>query len=327
MTFDDFCKDLKKTLKALGQAEGKQLFIQENSVAKLNFGEQLAYTIQVAGKPQTGRLFYLEDYYIQEKMGKSLAHMAKEILAQCQEPLQPEHAYISQAANLNWENAKDKIVLITYGYERNKGVLNQYPFLREKDFVATYHILLEDAKESFSKIPIHNELFKKWGIHLSTLHRTAVENTLRLMPPLLQGMEEALRSINMTDMEEIPANESPFIKLDILTNQNRVYGANALFCPGVLKQIGEKYPEGFYILPSSIHEVIILPKASGFERKQLEKQVRSINREIVSPEDFLSDTVHAYDPSRNRLFAGEEIDHLLENPPSLTKHLPKDKKR
>ena len=91
------------------------------------------------------------------------------------------------------------------------------------------------------------------------------------------------------------------IRLLVLTTQSMVHGAAAIFIPDVMEQISKKMPEGFFILPSSIHEVMVLPKTLGASTESLDEMVSSINEMQVDPEDQLSDFAHVYDPDRKIL--------------------------
>lgn len=94
------------------------------------------------------------------------------------------------------------------------------------------------------------------------------------------------------------SNEIPLL---VLTTQSMVHGAAAVFIPDVMEQISKKMPEGFFILPSSIHEVMVLPKTLGASIEALDDMVSSINEMQVDPEDQLSDFAHVYDPDRKIL--------------------------
>ena len=82
--------------------------------------------------------------------------------------------------------------------------------------------------------------------------------------------------------------------MTILTTRGAANGAGVIFCDSVLQKIREKIGN-FYILPSSIHEVLIVPVSGGIELDYLEEMVRTINATEVSPEDRLSDQVYLFD--------------------------------
>lgn len=85
----------------------------------------------------------------------------------------------------------------------------------------------------------------------------------------------------------------------IATNQNKTYGAGILLYDGLLDTVAEKLGN-FYVLPSSVHELIIVPEKFGhpFELKQM---VEEINGAEVPAEEILSDKCYCYDAQAHEL--------------------------
>ena len=114
------------------------------------------------------------------------------------------------------------------------------------------------------------------------------------------------------------SNEIPLL---VLTTQSMVHGAAAVFIPNVMEQISKKMPEGFFILPSSIHEVMVLPKTLGASIEALDDMVSSINEMQVDPEDQLSDFAHVYDPDRKILLCPGAPELNMEKTPEKEQEL------
>ena len=69
----------------------------------------------------------------------------------------------------------------------------------------------------------------------------------------------------------------------------------------MMKKIGEIFPEGVYILPSSVHEVLIIPKENAPSPKELGEMVREVNRAEVAREEVLSDRIYEYDKEHGKI--------------------------
>lgn len=82
--------------------------------------------------------------------------------------------------------------------------------------------------------------------------------------------------------------------MTVLTTREQVNGAGVIFCDGVLRKIREKIGD-FYVLPSSVHEVLVIPVSEGIDRDELEEMVKAVNAAEVAPEDRLSDQVYLFD--------------------------------
>lgn len=82
---------------------------------------------------------------------------------------------------------------------------------------------------------------------------------------------------------------------EVVTNEDRVNGAATMFYPGVMDEIGEKLKGNFFVLPSSLHETIVVPNDGNMEYKALLAMVTEINATQVDTQDKLTDQVYHYD--------------------------------
>ena len=167
------------------------------------------------------------------------------------------------------------------------------PYRKVEDTVLTYRICLKKTENSvISMIPTNNAL-KKWRISEKQLFHDAIEANTKNRPPLLKRIRTFLPSV------ETEAANSP---LWIATVEGGTYGACVIVYPGFLEHAAETLHGSFYVLPSSIHEVLLLPERDVLGKVgALEALVQNVNRSDVQPEERLSDSVYYYDASR-RLF-------------------------
>lgn len=107
----------------------------------------------------------------------------------------------------------------------------------------------------------------------------------------LKAMEEEMDQM-------ISVNQNP---MTVVTNERTVNGASALFYPGMLDQIGQSMKGDYFILPSSINEVIVVPDDGSLGPRELKEMVNEINHTQVAPEERLTDEVYHYD-TKERVF-------------------------
>ena len=89
---------------------------------------------------------------------------------------------------------------------------------------------------------------------------------------------------------EVP--ESPLI---VLSNQTGINGASAILYPGVPKRVYEYAGKNYYILPSSIHELLIVPEDPHIFPENLREIVRDVNKNHIAAEEFLSNSIYYFD--------------------------------
>lgn len=177
---------------------------------------------------------------------------------------------------------------------RNQEVYPLVPHKVIKDLVITYYICLNLPALTGSVssiIKVSNGMLKRLGIDADTLHQDAVRNSQEIFPARYCAIEDYLGGL--------PAGETPST-LMVLTNQFMLYGASAMFYPGVLDKIADSLQKNFFIFPSSVHEVILAPDTGNYVIKELEQMVIDINTNVVKPEDRLSNHVYYFDADQHR---------------------------
>ena len=189
-----------------------------------------------------------------------------------------------------YDNLKDKIVYRLINAEKNKELLERVAYEPFFDLAIVFHLLLEVRKEGVVTLIIKEAQRKKWGVTVKELLAVAHNNTEKLM-----GLE--FKNINEV-MKELTADETNYIDdkpMYVLTNRMRNFGSSALLYAGMLETIRKKMNGGYYILPSSIHEIIIVPQNIGVKRSTLKEMVAEINETQLAPNEVLSNNVYYYD--------------------------------
>ena len=164
--------------------------------------------------------------------------------------------------------------------------------------------MLGESADGSMTVPISNDLMKNWGISVSELHDIALSNMDRVTPPQFTSMSKMIGNMllddlprDMTDEEREEALSAFSMGEDamyVLTNRQKLNGAVQVLNRDVMDRIIDKIGRDFYILPSSIHEVLIVPAAPDMEVSMLRGMVQEVNQTQVSPEERLSDNVYVY---------------------------------
>ncbi len=149
--------------------------------------------------------------------------------------------------------------------------------------------------ETIMSTAVTNQLAELWNIPLEELHETAIQNAVRQRPLYFTDMNGILNSLAPDEFPEIEAESL----LYVLTNNSKQYGAAAILYPETAKMLHDRFRNGFYVLPSSVHELIIVPKALSDDPDMLKAMVTSINAEQVLPAEQLSDSVYTLDADGN----------------------------
>jgi hypothetical protein len=248
---------------------------------------------------------YLEGLFYRFQKGEQLGGLVQEILDfyGSIEGKEPWGYHQLQ----EYDVIKDRVVFRLIHTEKNKRMLEHIPSVEILDLSMVFYILLQLDEEGTATVQISNAHLKMWGINREQLYPAAIKNASVLLPAefftMHYAIEEMLEeaageegdSVKRRDEKEnllSQIGEQPEDTMYVLTNFIRYCGAACVFYPHILDMIGEMLKEDYFVLPSSIHEVIVVPESKGLDAEEMCKMVKEINETQVAPEEVLSD--HAY---------------------------------
>lgn len=224
--------------------------------------------------------FYLQFYYEDYLKGTDIEYIAKEM----EEKYNKMQAGGFKGFSMDISNCMDKIVCRLVSYEKNSQLLKEIPYIPFLDMAIIFYCLVVEDENGTGSVRISNSIMEKWGMTVKTLYTVAIRNTERLFPKVFCPLKSMLRSVlekevletgiqEMTDafdgIEDCSycEGEMPFV----LTNRKGVHGAAAILYPDCLKDIGKMAETGLYIIPSSIHELLIIPDNGQVSPDSLKK--------------------------------------------------------
>lgn len=189
------------------------------------------------------------------------------------------------------EKIKSEILFQVINAKRNRELLEQIPHEICLDLALVF-FYMEEGEDCRKNIYLfNNEQMGQYEVTKEELRTWAMENTPRLLPVSFHSIREVLREFQLGDEAEKKADQVPMY---VLTNVRMLFGAACLFYPSVLASIANAVQDDLYILPSSVHECIILPASDTYTRDELEKIVCEVNVTQVPEQEILSDCVYFY---------------------------------
>lgn len=189
----------------------------------------------------------------------------------------------------NLETVRSLIECRLINRKTNAERLRGRVFKKVGEFALSYQIKVGRSENGFYMMQITDELLKRWEIDVDELHDIAVGNM------------NLPQNYVLEDLGAIPGNFGRKMML-VLTNKTAVNGATVIISEKVREAVAERVGGDYYILPSSINELMIVPKDSAGSVDFLQQLVRETNRtDIVPPEEFLSDYVYRYDAGKKKI--------------------------
>lgn len=192
----------------------------------------------------------------------------------------------------DFDKVKDRIAYRLISAERNKELLEQIPHILFMDLAICFYYAFYQDELGDGMILIHNSHMEMWGTNHRELMKLAEENTKRMFPPCIVSMKELIEEL--FEKETDPG-------LYVVTNEKKTQGAVAMLNQELLEQAAEKLGGSFFVLPSSIHEVILLKDRGCEVPQQLREMILEANRTQVAEEEILSDWPYYYDSKEKKL--------------------------
>ena len=290
MNFEEFKAWVKENITSKDWKETSQV---EISVVKKNNGVSKAGLSIREDEHDVSPLLYLDDYYIHYQNGELLENIIRNIRADYDKKV---HMAAVKIPNLQeFENIRGRVIYRLVNYEKNKEILEDCPHIRLYDLAVTFRWVARIDDVGVSTSLITNKQVKEWGVSVNDLVLAARQNTPRLFPAQIIDMEEMLAG--MVSFILYPST----IPMYILTNKQEVNGASALLYGDILKDFANKKGADMYILPSSIHEVIMVPADRINDPTKLLSIVHDANTTVISIGDVLSDSVYYYDRKKDQI--------------------------
>ena len=195
-------------------------------------------------------------------------------------------------------------------------MLKEVPHIPLLDLSIVFYILVDVDEKGSATIQIRNEHIEDWDVNVEQLYKDAKLNVKRLIPARLMCMQhviEKLCDISKTEEKDLlkakfPPENKEFMY--ILTNSIHQFGAAVLAYPNILEMASRIIGEDFYLLPSSIHEVILIPKSKSPDLKDLNEMINEVNETQVQEEEVLSDHAYYYEKNTHTLMMGKCLSEI-----------------
>lgn len=244
-----------------------------NHVVKNNSVELDGICLHRAGDTLSPTV-YLNHFYEEYLEGRPLHSILSEIAATLSSEV-PE-LEVNTSLYDNYDAIRHQIIFRLVNYERNEELLTSCPYLPFCDLAITFRWLVHSDSSGIASALITNKEMELWNITLEELYQTASINTRRLFPATIQPIQQLLSEYldKDADIQELLDQTPDELQLFILSNEPRINGSTSMIYDGILADFAKKIKKDLYILPSSIHEVLLMPATKEIEEQALLNLVR-----------------------------------------------------
>lgn len=307
MNFEEFKEELTKEI-------GKELYerglgdcdLETKTMNKMNTSYE-ALTIKPEGAT-VGISLNVDELYQNYDNGNSFSSIVKNAAEMAAARLEDAPNFDIDSFN-DYEKMKHTLSMEVVSAERNAEILQSVPHKDIEDMAVVYRFQVVSEGSDVGSILVTNQMLDNYGITAEQLHEDAVKNAPEIKPLVIQGMGEVLaKQMGVEDLEMLGLNIPPEQEqMFVASVEGNVHGAGVIAYEDFMDKASERVGGSFFILPSSIHEILIIPDNGNFDLKTLENMVREVNATTVDPADKLTDSVYHYDSSEKIFELGEKF--------------------
>lgn len=289
------CKEVTEYFLEVGEI--KKMSVVKNNGVELDGLSLHEYSAAMAPT------IYLNDYYKEYENGKTLDYIIKQVIEAF------EHSRNNFDLDVNFlgsfETVKDRLYCKLINTGLNKSLLESIPCRSYLDLSIVYYCIVENEQIGCGQILIRNEQFERWGVSEDKLFDVAIINTFKKFGTQIVKITDLLKEMmvknnideDSNDMDELIDNFDDELgpQMFVLTNNERINGAVCLLNRDFLFDFANQIHNNLYILPSSLHELILVPESKAMDVNEMIEMVKTVNETQVAREEVLSNNVYFLD--------------------------------
>lgn len=307
MDYENFKEQFIEDVKDRLYEQGAEVSVSVHEVKKLNESYE-AITVTPEGS-NIGVNIGIDKFYEAIGDGKSYDEVVDKAVEVINNGISQRPDFDIDSLT-DYSKMKEKLAMEVVSSEANKEMLENVPHQNIEDMAVVYRFVLSSDDDGRASILVTNQLLENMGVTPEQLHADAMENAPQIKPVEIKGMSEVMAEMMGIEQAEMmgifpvaPEDEQMYVA----TVPDKVHGAGVLAYQDFMDKAAERAGGDFFILPSSIHEILIVPDNGKMNLKDLEAMVREVNATQVSPADKLTDSVYHYDSKEKIFELGEKF--------------------
>ena len=282
----DYKSFTEKIVYLLQERMGADYSVKVTNVTKNN-DIRLTGVIMMKDSDRISPTIYLEEPYRQYCSGIAMREIADRIVELHRERLQDVDLNIDFFREFG--RVRDRIFHKLISYEKNRKLLQDIPHVRWCDLAVVFYYAVDESILGRASILIHNSHLTMWEQTADALFRIAQHNMKQYMPELLIPMRKLVE-----EMTGVKLEQTEEVKMYVLTNQAKLNGASAMLYSDKIGELADTLQTDLMILPSSVHEVLLLPDDREQQYDFYRQMVEEVNTTQVEPEEILSYNLYRY---------------------------------
>ena len=307
LTYEEFREELAKGVPEYLPENIREEGLEIQTITSLNNQER--EILIPAGTPEAGSylsrpVLYLDDIYRQyenrpigvDEICREVAEGLVSAISRAPDPVE----ILSQVS-------EDKVFACLINRERNETLLSKTPHLILGDLAVICKAPVSGEKMGLGTVTVDNALMEKKGWNKDDMFISAVDNMQEKDPLLISRMEDAIalfpdstdgkKEYTFDELSDLPTDTFMYV----VSNKQHLYGDGLIFMKDKVEMLSEKLEASLILIPSSVHEIIVVTDSSPDLAKSCIAMVREVNLSNVDPKEQLSNSIYRFDKDRREM--------------------------
>lgn len=296
MTYEQFKTELhNKVQKKMGAcANVKFVIVHKNNQVDL---EELS--CEISGRNMTPAIPLKEFYNKYLEKGMDWCVIAAVSILGTGESISKEELFQT------WEAVRKKIRIELVNHAWNEELLKTVPHKDFLDFAILFRVRICETEYASAGYAVSKEMMDYWGIDMEEMSEQAFQNLYKEetfeISSLLKEISRIIGDECKEDISEDDTEDNEDDSIFVFTNRYRTKGASGMLRTDLLAEFAKEQDRDLIILPSSVHELLLVPDHGGYDIEALRDMVREINRGSVEKEEWLSSEIYVYRRKNKRV--------------------------
>lgn len=290
MKKNEFCNRLYKAVQERLQGSCK---VELKEIRKNNGVKMQALLIAAEGEYVIPTI-YLEQFYNAYEEGMLFGEIVDDVIG-IYDNGKPKRA-VNMDFYSDYNAVKNRICYRLIQRKGNEDLLKEIPYVEFLDLAICFFYAYQDDNLGEGSILVYNSHSERWKCTAQDLLQLAIDNTQKIFPEKTLTIRDLVEEAGITEevFDNEPCQDEGFF-MTVLTNEKKNHGAVSILYPEVLESFSRHFGESFYIIPSSVHEVIIMKRNILIDTEEVKRTIYEVNRSQLSPDEVLSDNLYYYD--------------------------------
>ena len=330
MNYESFIKEVQRGVKELIEKKLDDGTVVVRNVLKNNNVRMKAISV-VRKEEKATPTIYLRNYYVDYQHGRTIQNICHEIFEIYRHGIDNFKMDIDIGDISNFDRIKDFIYYKIVNYEMNQSLLTKVPHFKFLDLAIVFYIMVSRDNEGQATALIYNQHVDGWEITPDMLRNIAFQNTWSKFPVVIRRMEDIVSEMILNDIlgdeewvdeyddeydddfinedteygdytygelkgivqEEVESLKIEDLNMYVMSNTMKLNGAICITYPNAIKDFAMEHNCDIYIIPSSVHEVILIPNIQC-SLETINDLIKDVNRRQLDPTEILSDHAYVY---------------------------------